>query len=628
MTISNNLTLFFYFYSTNVITLAFEDYYKNNKIDYKMTIKKRLEALRVAMKSEGVDALIIPANDPHQSEYVAAHWKVRAYFSGFTGSAGLLVVLADYAALWTDSRYFLQAETELEDTGIVLHKQQVQHAPEHVEWLCNLLPQNATIGVEASLFSVQQIAYLQSYCQPKTIQIKDVEQISSKVWEDRPALPDTIAYEHDVSYNGVHRDEKLANLRAGMKAQGAEHYFISGLDEIAWMLNIRAWDIDYTPVVLSYLLVSADKAILFIKDYKVPPTLKEQLKASGVVLEDYHGVDTALAVISEKDTIFVDQNNFSWSFESSIKANLIKGTSLIMPMMAIKNETEIKHFRSVMVKDGVALTHFFKWLEETIETEDLKETDVATKLSGFRSQQDLYKGDSFAAIVGYKSNGAIVHYHAEEATCATIKNEGMLLIDSGGQYLDGTTDITRTICFGAPSDEQKEHYTLVLKGNIALQTAHFPKGTTGVQLDVLARMNLWNAGLNYGHGTGHGVGFFLRVHEPPQGFAESTTTLRGSTPLEAGTVSSNEPGFYKTGGYGIRIENLMLCIPSTKNKDFLAFESITLFPIETKLIDLSLMSAQDIAWLNQYHQRVYASLSPYLEEEAKTWLWNKCQAIG
>jgi Xaa-Pro aminopeptidase len=593
-----------------------------------MTIKERLAALRVAMKSEGVDALIIPANDPHQSEYVAAHWKVRPYFSGFTGSAGLVVVLADYAALWTDSRYFLQAATELEGTGIVLHKQQVQHAPEHVEWLCDLLPQSATIGVEASLFSVQQIAYLQSYSTPKEIIIKDVENISNKVWTDRPALPDTIAYEHDVKYNGVHRDEKLAALRAGMKEKGAEHYFISGLDEIAWMLNIRAWDIDYTPVVLSYLLVSANTVTLFIKDYKVPQDLKETLKASGVALQDYHAVGAALSAVSEKETIFVDENNFSWSFVPSMKAKLLKGTSLIMPMMAIKNEMEIKHFRSVMVKDGIALTHFFKWLEETIVKEDIKETDVAKKLSGFRSQQDLYKGDSFAAIVGYKSNGAIVHYHAEEATCATIKNEGMLLIDSGGQYLDGTTDITRTICFGAPTKEQKEHYTLVLKGNIALQTSNFPKGTTGVQLDVLARMNLWNAGLNYGHGTGHGVGFFLRVHEPPQGFAESTTTLRGSTALEEGTVSSNEPGFYKTGAYGIRIENLMLCVPSSKNENFLAFESITLFPIETKLIDLSLMSEQDLAWLNGYHERVYAALSPSLDAEEKAWLAEKCAAIG
>ncbi|WP_264791123.1 aminopeptidase P family protein [Aureispira anguillae] len=593
-----------------------------------MTIKERIQALRREMVAAGVDAMIIPANDPHQSEYVADYWKNRTYFSGFTGSAGLLVVLADYAALWTDSRYFLQAEVELKDTGIVLHKQQVQHAPEHVSWLTDLLAAKATIGVEASLFSIQQIAYLKSYCQNKNIVIKDIEGITNKIWLDRPALPDTTAYEHEVKYTGVHRDDKLKQIRAFMEQKGAQHYFISGLDEIAWLLNIRAWDIDYTPVVLSYLLVNQDDVVLFVQDHKIPTLLKENLAKSGIRLQDYHTIGAALKQIAPQNSIYVDKGNFSWAFESIIQATIIAEQSVIMPMMAVKNDTEIAHFRSVMVKDGVALTHFFKWLEETVQTEELKETEVAKKLSNFRSQQALYKGDSFGAIVGYKGNGAIVHYRAEEATCATIKNEGMLLIDSGGQYLDGTTDITRMVCFDDPTEEQKKHYTLVLKGNIALQTAHFPKGTTGVQLDVLARMNLWNNGLNYGHGTGHGVGFFLRVHEPPQGFAESTTTLRGSTALEAGTVSSNEPGFYKTGEYGIRIENLILCVPSDKNSDFLSFEAITLFPIETKLIDLSLMLPAEIAWLNAYHERVYASIAPALEEEARAWLWKKCQAIG
>ena len=280
-----------------------------------------------------------------------------------------------------------------------------------------------------------------------------------------------------------------------------------------------------------------------------------------------------------------------------------------------------------MVKDGIALTHFFKWLEETVEKQAIRETEVAEKLTFFRSQQLDYVGDSFASIVGYKSNGAIVHYRAEKESCAKILNNGMLLVDSGGQYLNGTTDITRMMCFDEPTDDQKKHYTLVLKGNIALQTVHFPKGTTGVQLDVLARMHLWNSGLNYGHGTGHGVGFFLRVHEPPQGFAESTTTLRGSTVLEENTITSNEPGFYKTGAYGIRIENLMLCVPSHKNENFLAFEAITLFPIETKLIDKTILTNKEKDWLNNYHERVYASISPYLEESEKKWLFEKCQAI-
>lgn len=593
-----------------------------------MTVQERIKALRAAMAVEGIDAIIIPANDPHQSEYVADYWKNRTYFSGFTGSAGLLIVLANYAALWTDSRYFLQAEVELKDTGIVLHKQVVQHAPEHVSWLANLLPQNAVIGVEASLFSIQQIAYLQSYCQPKNISIKDVEGISDKVWTDRPALPNTVAYEHDLKYTGVHRDEKLAKVRHFMQQGNLQHYLVSGLDEIAWLLNIRAWDIDYTPVLLSYLLVGEKEATLFVGEAKVPAELKEILAQSGITIQDYYAIRTALNQIPQQDAIYVDQSNFSWSFKSAIQAKIVAGGSVIVPMMAIKNETEIAHFRSVMIKDGVALTHFFKWLEEQVAQEPIKETDVAKKLTYFRSQQALYKGDSFGAIVGYKGNGAIVHYRAEEETCASIHNEGMLLIDSGGQYLDGTTDITRMVCFGTPTAEQKKHYTLVLKGNIALQTAHFPKGTTGVQLDVLARMNLWNQGLNYGHGTGHGVGFFLRVHEPPQGFAESVVTQRGSTALQAGTVSSNEPGFYKTGEYGIRIENLILCVPSDKNENFLAFEALTVFPIETKLIDLSLMNDQELAWLNAYHERVYASIAPLLEEEARAWLWSKCQAIG
>jgi len=592
-----------------------------------MTIKERLSALRSEMKNAGINAIIIPANDPHQSEYVADCWQTRTYFSGFTGSAGLLVVLEDYAALWSDSRYFLQAEVELKDTGIVLHKQQVQHAPEHVTWLTDLLPENAQVGLEASLFSIQQVAFLQSHFQNKQIGIKNVEGITGKVWTDRPALPDTVAYEHDVKYTGVSRDEKLKDIRQYMTSVGVQHYFVSALDEVAWMLNIRAWDIDYTPVALSYLLIGEQEVQWFIQEHKVPADLKETLAKSNVIIKDYHQAGDALSSLPATDKLYVDKANLSWAFQSKIKAQLIAANSVIMPKMALKNETEIGHIKDVMVKDGVALTHFFRWLDDEVQTRGIKETELAKKLTWFRSQQADYKGDSFASIVGYKGNGAIVHYRAQEDTCATVQNEGMLLIDSGGQYLNGTTDITRMVCFGEPTAEQKRHYTLVLKGNIALQTAHFPAGTTGVQLDVLARMNLWNEGLNYGHGTGHGVGFFLRVHEPPQGFAESTTTMRGSTAIQATTLSSNEPGFYLTNEYGIRIENLMFCIPSDKQEGFLAFEAVTLFPINTKLIDMSLMQEKEIAWVNAYHHRVYASLSPYLEGEDDAWLWARCQNI-
>ncbi len=592
-----------------------------------MTITAKLELLRNEMRNASVDALIIPANDPHQSEYVAPCWQTRQYFSGFTGSAGLLVVLADYAALWTDSRYFLQAEMELKDSGIVLHRQEVQHAPEHIAWLGEILAEQSVIGVEATLFSIQQIALMQASFKRKNISIQNVEGISSKAWPNRPSLPSSMVYAHDVQFTGKSRIQKINLVREKMQQLDAANYFIAALDEIAWLLNIRAWDIDYTPVALCYCLITLDRVELFIEDYKIPAALKSELEEANIFCHDYKEVSPRLNNLSQSDTIYVDKASLSWYLFTFIRSKIIEGTSLIMPIMAIKNKTEIGHFRSVMIKDGLALTHFFKWLEQRVASKPILESDVAEKLTGFRAAQADYVGDSFASIVGYKSNGAIVHYRAQEATAAAIQNEGMLLIDSGGQYLNGTTDITRMCYFGIPSEEEKKHYTLVLKGNIALQTAHFPKGTTGVQLDVLARMNLWNQGLNYGHGTGHGVGFFLRVHEPPQGFAESTTTTRGSTALKEGTVSSNEPGFYKTGAYGIRIENLMLCQQSTLHPDFLCFEVLTLFPIETKLIDKNLLSAKEIDWLNNYHEKVYASLSPFLEEPAKTWLFSKCQAM-
>jgi Xaa-Pro aminopeptidase len=592
-----------------------------------MTIQAKLKLLRKEMKSAAIDALILPANDPHQSEYVAPCWQVRQYFSGFTGSAGLLVVLQDYAALWTDSRYFLQAEMELKGSGIVLHRQQVQHAPEHLLWLQQTLNKQAVVGVEASLFSIQQIVNIQTVFQTKGIAIKNVEGICSRVWKDRQGLPSSKVYEHDVKYTGLSRQQKIDDLRIKMQAQGAEHYFIAALDEIAWLLNIRAWDIDYTPVALSYCMVSTHRVDFFIQDFKLPAALKQTLAAAAIYCHDYHAVASKLMAVDKNETIYVDKASLSWHFHELIEAKLLLGTSLIMPSMAIKNEIELGHIRAVMIKDGLALTQFFKWLEERVASKPILESEVAEKLTSFRAAQADYVGDSFASIVGYKSNAAIVHYRAKEATAASIHPDGMLLIDSGGQYLNGTTDITRMFFLGEADAVQKKHYTLVLKGNIALQTAHFPKGTTGVQLDVLARMNLWNEGLNYGHGTGHGVGFFLRVHEPPQGFAESTTTTRGSTALEAGTVSSNEPGFYKTGAYGIRIENLMLCKPSALHPDFLCFEVLTLFPIETSLIDISSLTTKEIDWLNRYHEKVYASLSPFLEETVKTWLFAKCQPI-
>ena len=592
----------------------------------KKNITDRLTRLRQTLASNGIDAVIIPANDPHQSEYVADYWKMREYYSGFTGSAGLLIVLADYAALFTDSRYYLQAAQQLEGTGVTLHKMEPGQ-PEHVAWLLEQLPEEAVIGIEAPLFTIREVQRIQRLARPKKIELRSLENMLAKLWEGRAALPDTVAYDFPVAYAGQSREDKLEGLRTFMRDRGLHHYFVSALDEIAWLLNLRAWDIEYTPVLLSYLLVSETSATLFVRDYKIPKELKAALQAAGVALKDYHATGQALGILPRNERFYVDGDNFSWAFERKVSAQVMLGKSVITPLKAVKNETERQHFHTVMVKDGIALLRLYRWLEQTLEQRGVKETEVAQRLSAFRAEQPGYKGDSFNAIVGYEGNGAIVHYSAEEATCATIQKEGMLLLDSGGQYIDGTTDITRTVHFGEPTPEQKRHYTLVLKGNIALQNAHFPRGTAGAQLDILARMPLWKAGLNYGHGTGHGVGFFLGVHEAPQGFAPQLGSARGSTPIPCYSVSSNEPGYYQTDAYGIRIENLMLCVPSDQNPDFLAFDVLTLFPIATNLIDRSLLETNEIAWLNQYHQKVYALISPHLKEAERGWLWERCQAI-
>ncbi len=466
------------------------------------TVKERLSQLRKAMADAHIDALILPANDPHQSEYVADYWKAREYFSGFTGSAGVLIVLADYAALWTDSRYFLQAEQELAGTGVTLHRLGQQAAPEHIHWLVDYLPKGAAIGLEAPMFSVHQVQQLEQLGEAKDLKILPAKSLVSNVWEKRPSLPNSVAYDFEVHYTGASREDKLARVRAFMQQQGVDFYFVSALHGIAWLLNIRAWDIDYTPVVLSYLLVGKEEASLFVKDYKVPTVLQEKLKKAGIRIKDYSAVTHGLAAVSPNKLIYADRHTFSWNLQMVTHNNVLLGDSVITPWLAIKNPTEIQHMREVMVKDGIALLQLYRWLERRLKQQTVKETEVAEQLTAFRSEQEGYKGDSFAAIVGYKGNGAIVHYHAQEDTCAEIENDGILLLDSGGQYINGTTDITRTVHFGTPTAEQKKHYTLVLKGNIALQTAHFPKGISGAQLDTLARLPLWNEGLNYGQGMG------------------------------------------------------------------------------------------------------------------------------
>jgi len=593
-------------------------------------IVTRLNNLRKAMQANRIDAFIIPSSDPHQSEYVCDHWKSRYYFSGFTGSAGYLIVLKDYAALWTDSRYFLQAENQLKGSGITLHKQKVPHAPEHVKWMSDRLAAKSIVGIEGLLFSVGQVEYLESVLKENDQSLQNVDGIVSELWKDRPSMPATLAYELDVSYAGKGRDQKIDDIRNFMTTQKADYLFVSALDEIAWLLNLRAWDIEFTPVALSYLLIAMDKVVLYINSERVDDSLRRELDGSGVHLKPYEEIRIDLAALPKEKYIYVDRDSLSWTFQKEIGAQKIYGNSVIVPMKAIKNEVEVKHIRNAMIKDGVALTKFFMWLEKNRNSTEIREYDIVTKLAEFRATQEAYVGESFSAIVGFKGNGAIVHYSPDKEDSATINGDGMLLIDSGGQYLDGTTDITRTVFLGEPKAEHKKSFTLVLKGNIALQCIQFPEGTTGMQLDTLARMYLWNEGLNYGHGTGHGVGFFLGVHEPPQGFVASAATSRGTMAHVPGMLSSNEPGFYKAGAYGIRIENLMICKEgkTTDYGKFNQFEAVTLFPISTKLLDRTLLDEKELKWLNEYHAEVYHQLSPFLTEEEKRWLSEACKKLA
>lgn len=590
-----------------------------------------LIALRNAMKKQNIAAYLIPSADPHQSEYVADYWKTRTYFSGFNGSAGILVVTQKTAGLWTDSRYFLQAEEQLHDSGIELHRQLVPHAPEHVPWLAQHLPPKSTIGFNGSLFTVGQVAYMKKLFWAKRIKIRHDLQLEDNVWiKDRPSLPQELVFELPESTTGESRLQKLNRIAETLKEKNAGFQLVTTLDDIAWILNIRSQDVDYNPVCIAYLMVGHILSYLFVDEAKIPQALKDKFQIDGIILKPYEAIAPFLKELGSKQNVICDFDTVSIRlFDAIPPRKQLEGPTIARRLKAIKNETEIQHIKRAMIKDGIALTKLYRWLTDQLEITTVTEVEVAQQLNIFRAAQGDYYGESFAAIVGYMANGAIIHYHPEADTCATIKKEGILLLDSGGQYLQGTTDITRTTALGIPSAAQKRHFTLVLKGHIALAKIQFPKGTTGVQLDTLARQFLWEEGLNYGHGTGHGVGFFLNVHEPPQGFATSGTTSRGSTAFEVGMLTSNEPGFYKTGEYGIRIENLLLAIDSASKGfgPFLAFESVTLFPIDQKLIDISLLEKKEIDWLNQYHKKVFDTLSPHLSPEEVAWMEEQCQAI-
>lgn len=595
-----------------------------------MTINERIAKLRQAMKKHELDAYLIPSSDPHQSEYVAPRWMSRNWISGFTGSAGIVIITPDHAGLWTDSRYFLQAEEELASSEMMLHRQEIPHAPEHITWLQQNLSAEAKVGIDGMLFSIGQVRMLsKAFYEYKINLVHDID-LFDEIWTDRPGIPSHPIFEHEEKFTGRSRAEKLAMVRKEIKTQSAQYYLFSALDDIAWLLNLRGMDVDCNPVFISYAVVGEKAVYFFINKAKIDSDLINRLQQDSVLIIPYENIPSFLKGINQSDKIIIDKSTTSIAlFQTIEKEQVVVGKNLVRHLKAIKNETEVGHIKNAMHKDGVALTRLYRWLEATLAERTVSEVEVAEKLAAFRAQQVAYHCESFPAIVGYNGNGAIVHYRAKEGHCAQIRQEGILLLDSGGQYTDGTTDITRTTALGTPTDEQKRNFTLVLKGHIALACLHFPHGTTGVQMDILARQFLWKESLNYGHGTGHGVGFFLNVHESPQGIATSITTSRGSTVFEAGMFTSNEPGFYKTDAYGIRIENLILAREVTENEfgRFLNFETLTLFPIDLNLVDTNLLNREEVEWLNNYHEEVFEKLSPLLEAEEVAWMKDKCRPL-
>ena len=591
----------------------------------------RLLKVQQFLKKEGLNAYIQPSSDNHQSEYVADRFKFRTWLSGFTGSMGIAIITEKNGYVWTDSRYFLQAETELSGSHWQLKKQKLQASAEHITALAEELMPNARVGCNGDLFSVAEINQIKKAFKKKNIELVTKVDIANIIWNDRPFAPAEKVFIHPEIYAGVSAKEKINNVRQKIATDGATHLIITALDEICWLLNLRGSDVESNPVFYAYVVLDAKTTYLFIDNTKIDAAVNTYLKNIGVEVLPYNSIANYLSeLFPVTDVVQIDPTTMAFSLNNTIPVGveILERTSHISQLKAIKNPTEIANTRNAMIKDGIALSKAFVWLEKTLEHRTVSEYELASMLAQYRSEQAHYYGESFDAIVGYKSNGAIVHYKPDNNASALIANEGVLLIDSGGQYADGTTDITRTICFGTPTSEQKLHYTLVLKGHIALATAVFLQGTRGIQLDMLARAPLWQNGLNYGHGTGHGVGFFLNVHEPPQGFAPAMGA-RGTTPHELGMITSNEPGFYKEGSYGIRIENLLLCVPHAQNTfgTWYAFETLTIFPIATNLIDTSLMTVQECLWLNNYNTRVYNALSSFLTDDEKSWLQKACMAI-
>lgn len=585
----------------------------------KEDIQARIGQLRDTMRQAGIDAVIIPQTDPHQSEYIASHWQVRRWLSGFTGSAGDLVVTQAEAYVWADSRYWIQSALQLNGTGIGVMYDGKPETPAIVDYLCSVLPAGSTVGIDGMLFSGDAAGGMRSAFARHGIELRVDFDPVDQIWTDRPAMPKDEAFVHDVKYAGEDAASKIERVLAETRAQGADALFVSDLAEIAWILNIRSSDVHCNPVVSSFLYLAPKGTTLFMDKDKMTPELASHLVANGVSVRSYGEVGEFIAAIPSSERVLVNPARTAVAIVSMLGDRAVTGLSPIALMKAVKNDVQIAGFREAMVRDGVALVKMYMEVERRLASgQTVTEIDADNLSTSFRSQNPEYFDKSFESASAYGPNGAIVHYEADESSNAVLSTDSLYLFDSGVNYIDGTTDITRTVSFGTPTAAQRHDFTLVMKGHIAIATAVYPVGTRGAQLDALARINLWKEGLSYLHGTGHGVGHFLNVHEGPQSIRLNDTMA----PLMPGMITSNEPGLYREGEYGIRCENLVLTTDAftTDFGHFLKFETLTLFPFDIKLFETAIMTDEEIDWVNRYHAEVCERLLPHLNAEEQEWL--------
>ena len=583
-------------------------------------INERISKLRDLMKKENLSAFIIPSSDNHQSEYVGDHFKSREFMSGFTGSAGTLVVTLKEAGLWTDGRYHLQAEKELKNTEVKLFKMGNPDVISYTTWIKNSLTKGDTVGFNGLVFSVSQYKNLCKDLNSLGIEVKGVSDLIDVIWEGRPGIPCNKIFDHDIKYSGESRTGKLDRIRKVMEDKKVSKYVISSLDDIAWTTNLRGSDVRNNPVFLSYLVVELDKALLYVDKCKVSEELENILSKDGIIVKPYEEIFNYLKELDSKESFYLDGDKTNVAIFEAIgkDKDIIEDRNITTDFKAIKNEVEVENFIKCHIKDGRAMVRFIHWLKNNVGKEEITEISASDKLEKFRSEEEGFMGLSFDSISAYEDNAAMLHYKAKEESNAKLAPRGLYLIDSGGQYLDGTTDITRTISLGNITEEQKDDFTLVLKGHIDLSKAVFLKGVTGHSLDILARGPIWERGLDYRCGTGHGIGFFLNVHEGPQGIRKEQSPVV----LQEGMVLTNEPGIYRDGKHGIRTENIHVVEKMEDNEygTFLRFNTITYCPIDLDAINKDLLSKDEMDWLNNYHKEVYEILSPLLNEEEKSWL--------